>query len=134
VHYLCTYRPRAPDIQTRPMESYRESQKHLARPYRKAVLKTLLIFTAISGLLFFTLNVQRENYPLAFAELGMACYSVFILWAIGNTRHLERWILAFILPFCITMMFALTSPRATTTVFAWVLLTTVSPCSSPKRH
>ncbi|HCA11691.1 MAG TPA: GGDEF domain-containing protein, partial [Marinobacter adhaerens] len=71
------------------MESYRESQKHLARPYRKAVLKTLLIFTAISGLLFFTLNVQRENYPLAFAELGMACYSVLIFWAIGNTRHLE---------------------------------------------
>ena len=104
------------------MESYRESQKHLARPYRKAVLKTLLILTAISGLLFFTLNVQRGNYPLAFAELGMACYSVFIFWAIGNTRHLERWILAFILPFCITMMFALTSPRATTTVFAWVLL------------
>jgi diguanylate cyclase (GGDEF)-like protein len=104
------------------MESYRESQKHLARPYRKAVLKTLLILTAISGLLFFTLNIQRENYPLAFAELGMACYSVFIFWAIGNTKHLERWILAFILPFCITMMFALMSPRATTTVFAWVLL------------
>ena len=104
------------------MESYRESQKHLARPYRKAVLQTLLILTAISGLLFFTLNIQRENYPLAFAELGMACYSVFIFWAIGNTKHLERWILAFILPFCITMMFALTSPRATTTVFAWVLL------------
>ncbi len=104
------------------MESYRESQKHLARPYRKAVLKALLILTAISGLLFFTLNVQRQNYPLAFAELGMACYSVFILWAIGNTKHLERWILAFILPFCITMMFALISPRATTTVFAWVLL------------
>jgi len=104
------------------MESYRESQKHLARPYRKAVLKALLILTAISGLLFFTLNIQRQNYPLAFAELGMACYSVFILWAIGNTKHLERWILAFILPFCITMMFALISPRATTTVFAWVLL------------
>lgn len=104
------------------MESYRESQKHLARPYRKAVLKTLLVLTFISGLLFFTLNVQRQNYPLAFAELGMACYSVFIFWAIGKTKHLERWILAFILPFCITMMFALTSPRATTTVFAWVLL------------
>jgi diguanylate cyclase (GGDEF)-like protein len=104
------------------MECYRESQKHLARPYRKAVLKTLLILTAISGLLFFTFNIQRQNFPLAFIELGMAFYSVFILWAVGNTRHLERWILAFILPFCITMMFALTSPRATTTVFAWVLL------------
>ena len=105
-----------------PTESYRESQKHLARPYRKAVLKTLLILTAVSGLLFFILNFTRQNYPLAFAELGMACYSVFILWAIKRTRHIERWVLAFILPFCITMMFALTSPRATSTVFAWVLL------------
>lgn len=62
------------------MESYTESQKHLARPYRKAVLKTLLILTAVSGLLFFMLNMQRGNYPLAFAEIGMACYSVFIFW------------------------------------------------------
>jgi len=104
------------------MESYRESQKHLARPYRKAVLKTLLILTVISGLLFFALNVQRQNYSLAFAELAMACYSAFILWAVGNTQHLERWVIAYILPFCLTMMFALISPRATTTVFAWVLL------------
>ncbi len=104
------------------METYSESQKHLARPYRRAVLKTLLIFTAISGLLFFLMNVERQNYPLAVAELGMAAYSVFVFWVVRNTRHLERWILAFLLPFCIIMMFALTSPRATTTVFAWVLL------------
>lgn len=104
------------------MNSYREAQKHLARPYRQAVLKTLLILTALSGVLFFTFNFQKQNYALAFAELGMVFYSVFILWASRKTRYLERWILAFFLPFCITMMVAFASPRATTTVFAWVLL------------
>ena len=104
------------------MESYSESQKQLARPYRKAVLRALLFITLVSGLLFFVLNTSRGNYPLAYVELGMALYSVFILWAIRRTAHLERWILAYALPFFTAMMFALLSPRATATVFAWVLL------------
>ena len=104
------------------MESYSESQKQLARPYRKAVLRALLFITLVSGLLFFVLNTSRGNYPLAYVELGMALYSVFILWAIRRTAHLERWILAYTLPFFTAMMFALLSPRATATVFAWVLL------------
>ncbi|MEC7815720.1 MAG: GGDEF domain-containing protein [Pseudomonadota bacterium] len=104
------------------MDSYHESRRQLARPYRKAVLKALLGLTLVAGLIFFTLNIQRQNYPLALAELGMALYSAYIFFAIRRTRHLERWILAYIFPFCITMMFALTTPRATSTVFAWVLL------------
>jgi len=104
------------------MDSYRESQKHLARPYRKAVLKTLLGLTLVAGLLFFVLNIRNQNYPLAFAELAMALYSAGIFFAVNNTRHLERWILVYVIPFFTTMMFALTSPRATATVFAWVLL------------
>ena len=51
------------------MESYRESQKHLARPYRKAVLKTLLIFTAISGLLFFTLKKELFSAHAGISKL-----------------------------------------------------------------
>ena len=104
------------------MDSYLESRKQLARPYRKAVLKSLLGLTLVAGLIFFTLNIQKQNYPLALAELGMAIYSVIIYVAIRRTRHLERWVMAYLLPFCITMMFALTTPRATSTVFAWVLL------------
>ncbi|AOY90291.1 GGDEF domain-containing protein [Marinobacter salinus] len=104
------------------MESYSEAQKHLARPYRKAVLRSLLAFTFGAGLLFFFLNLKNQNYPLAYAELGMAVYSAFIFRAISDTAHLERWILAFTLPFFTTMMFALISPRATSTVYAWVLL------------
>ncbi|MEC7816751.1 MAG: GGDEF domain-containing protein [Pseudomonadota bacterium] len=104
------------------MESHRESQKKLARPYRKAVFRALLVLTLISGFVFAALNIQRGNYPLAVAEIGMALYSAFLLYVIRNTRYLERWIIAYILPFCTTMMFALLSPRSTATVFAWVLL------------
>lgn len=104
------------------MDSYQESQRQLARPYRKAVLRALLVFTFVAGILFFLLNMQRGNHPLAFAEIGMALYAAVIFRAVRNTRHLERWVLAYLLPFFITMMFALTTPRATSTVFAWVLL------------
>lgn len=104
------------------MESHREARKKLARPYRKAVFRALLVLTLVSGLLFFLLNIQQGNYPLALAEIGMASYSAFLLYVIRRTQYLERWIIAYILPFCTTMMFALLSPRATATVFAWVLL------------
>lgn len=104
------------------MDTYRESQRQLARPYRKAVLRTLLGLTFVSGILFCFLNLQRGNHPLAFAELGMSMYSAFIFVAVRRTQHLERWVLAYLLPFFITMMYALSTPRATTTVFAWVLL------------
>lgn len=104
------------------MESHRESQKKLARPYRKAVFRALLVLTLISGILFALLNVQKGNYPLALAEIGMAAYSAFLLHIIRTTRHLERWIIAYIVPFCTVMMLSLWSPRSTATVFAWVLL------------
>lgn len=103
------------------MEDYPESQKHLARPYRKAVLKALLGLTFVGGLLFFTLNINKQNYPLAFAELVMAMYALAVYRAVRNTQHLERWILAYTLPFFTTMMFSLVSPHATASVFAWVL-------------
>lgn len=94
----------------------------LAQPLRKTVLKSLLVLTLVAGIMFFILNVHHGLYALAMVELAMAGYSTVLLVIIRNTRHLERWILAFILPFFSAMMFAMYTPRATDSVFAWALL------------
>lgn len=104
------------------MESYKEPLKELARPYRKAVLKALLALTVIGGVLFAALNISNGSYILAAVEIAMGAYAIFVFRAIRHTRHLERWIIAYAIPFFTAMMFAMTTPRSTSTVHAWVLL------------
>lgn len=104
------------------MDSFKEPLKELARPYRKAVLKALLALTMIGGALFATLNFLTGSYMLAFVEIVMGVYAIFVFRAIGHTRHLERWIIAYAIPFFTAMMYAMTTPKATVTVHAWVLL------------
>ncbi|GAB3097518.1 GGDEF domain-containing protein [Aestuariicella hydrocarbonica] len=107
------------------MQNYLNSQQLLSRPYRQAVLKALLIITIISGLLFTVLNLGRQNYSLAFAELLMSIYSMAILWLLSTTdfvKHIEIWALVYLVPFFSVMMLALASPGATASVFVWVFL------------
>lgn len=104
------------------MHNTRETRRKLAQPHRKAVLVALLCITAISGILFGIVNLQRANMPLALAELAMSAYSLFLLARVRRTAVLQRWIYAYSIPFFTTMMFALTTERATITVFGWVLL------------
>jgi len=104
------------------MDSYKEPLKALARPYRKAVLRALLVLTVLGGTLFALLNVFSGSYLLAVVEVAMGAYAIFVFRAVRDTRHLERWILAFAIPFFTAMMFAMTTPRASATVHAWVLL------------
>lgn len=94
----------------------------LARPYRKSLLIALLVLTFLSGLLFAWINIARANYLVATVELLMAGYSVILFGALRHARHLERWILAYLLPFFTVMMIALAAPRSTLNVFIWVLL------------
>jgi diguanylate cyclase (GGDEF)-like protein len=94
----------------------------LAQPHRQVVLTALLWLTFGAGLSFAILNILFGSVALALAELSMAAYSAFILRVIPKTRHLDRWIMAFIVPFFAVMIFAMSIPRTTITVFAWVLL------------
>lgn len=104
------------------MDSRSESLRALARPYRKAVLKALLILTIMAGLLFAALNFSKGRLPLAFAELGMVAFAAAILFAIRDTDRVERWAVVFLIPFCATMIFSMMLPTSTTTAFAWVLI------------
>lgn len=99
-----------------------DAQTLLARPYRKSVLRALLVITILSGFLFAGLNIGRGNYSVATVELVMAIYSVFILFAIRRVQRLERWMLAYVVPFFTAMMVALASPLSTASVFVWALL------------
>jgi diguanylate cyclase (GGDEF)-like protein len=68
------------------------------------------------------MNLLKGSYPLAFVEIAMGAYSVIVYRAIRHTRHLERWIIAYLVPFFTAMVFAMATPRSTSAVHAWVLL------------
>lgn len=104
------------------MDSYEAPLKELARPYRKAVLQSLLVITLIGASVFASLNLIKGSYPLAVVEIAMGVFAIVVYWAIQDTQHLERWILAYLLAFFTAMMFAMTTPRSTSSVHAWVLL------------
>lgn len=82
----------------------------------------LLWITICAGLLFAVLNLLYASVALAVVELVMVVYSGLILIAIRKTAHVERWIMAYLVPFFAAMMFAMTTPRSTPSVFAWILL------------
>ncbi len=104
------------------MDATPDTVSRLAQPHRKAVLAALLWITISAGLMFAMLNVLYGSLTLAVVEIAMVVYSGFLLAAIRRTAHLERWILAYLIPFFAAMMFAMTTPRSTPSVFAWVLL------------
>jgi diguanylate cyclase (GGDEF)-like protein len=104
------------------MDLHNESARTLGKPYRKAVLKALLILTIGAGIIFVGLNLSKGRWPLALAESGMVLFSVLVLFAIRKTDRIERWALIFLTPFCITMLFSMMLPTSSVTVFAWVLI------------
>lgn len=103
------------------MDSSETSHK-LAQPHRKAVLISLLWLTAISGIIFGLTNISRGNTTLAIPEFFMSAYSIFLMFAVRETKNLQRWIFLYTVPFFSVMMFAMTTHRATISVFGWVLL------------
>jgi len=90
--------------------------------HRRTVLKALLLITMISGVLFCILNTQRGVYALATIELLTAAYSLLLYRVVSRTRHLDAWILAYLLPFLSIMMFALAQPGTSDSIFVWVFL------------
>lgn len=92
------------------------------RALRRGVLTALLIITALSGLLFFVINLQRGALPIAVAELVAAFCSLALLPVVRRTQRLTLWGLVYLLPFFGIMMLALATPQASITVFVWIYL------------
>ncbi|WP_166267709.1 GGDEF domain-containing protein [Marinobacter caseinilyticus] len=104
------------------MDTRLETVTRLAQPHRRAILVALLWLTVAAGLLFAVLNLIYGSAILAMAELLMVVYAGALLLVVQVTQYIERWIVAFVLPFFCVMMFALTVPRASASIFAWVLV------------
>lgn len=104
------------------MDAHPDTLTQLARPHRKAVLIALLWLTIVAGIFFGILNVTRGTLTLAFVEWAMSLYSIVLLVSVRKTHLLERWILAYIFPFFTAMMIAVATPKASVTIFGWVLL------------
>lgn len=90
--------------------------------HRRSVLKALLLITAAGGVIFFLINFPRGLHALAFTELVASFCSLLIYRIAGRTARLDLWILLYLIPFLTIMMFALAQPRASDTVFIWVLI------------
>ncbi|MCA6062225.1 GGDEF domain-containing protein [Thalassolituus marinus] len=90
--------------------------------HRRTLIKILLLITGVSGVIFFALNMSRGLYVLGTVELIVAAYSLLLYRVVSRTEHLDKWILAYLIPFLTTMMFALAQPGASDTIFVWVFL------------
>lgn len=98
---------------------------HSGQSQRRALLKALLIITALGGALFYVINIRRGVIMLAYLELGAAIASLMLFMVVGRTPRLLLWTLIYLIPFLTIMMTALYLPAASPTVFLWIYIVPV---------
>ncbi|WJG10294.1 GGDEF domain-containing protein [Aliiglaciecola sp. LCG003] len=89
--------------------------------YRRDVIRVLLMLTFIGGCVFSAINFYRGLYPLAIIELGYGIFSIILWRNILTTANFQRWVMLYLLPFFIIMMYALSVPNASDSIFVWIL-------------
>ncbi|MBL7251076.1 diguanylate cyclase [Alloalcanivorax sp. C16-2] len=107
------------------MAATRWGGDHNGESQRRALLKALLIITALCGVLFFVINSRRGVMVLAYMELGAAVASLALYVVARRTRRLLLWTLLYLIPFLTIMMVALYIPGSSPTVFLWVYIVPV---------
>ncbi|WP_342807189.1 GGDEF domain-containing protein [Alteromonas sp. M12] len=89
--------------------------------YRRKVLQVLLLITFFGGFVFGLSNIYRELYTLAFLELGYGLFSFLVWRQIGNTTNFQFWVISYLFPFFSIMMYALSVPGSSQSIFVWIL-------------
>ena len=89
--------------------------------HRRDVFRTLLLIISLGGISFFFINIYRELYFLAVFELLYSFYSIFILSIITSSQYFQRWVLAYIIPLFTLILYALTLPETSNSIFMWIL-------------
>ncbi|MDN4501571.1 GGDEF domain-containing protein [Alteromonadaceae bacterium BrNp21-10] len=89
--------------------------------HRRDVMHMLLWITSVGGIVFCAINFYRGLWALAILELVYGLFSLSLVRIIKVTPNLQKWILIYIIPFFMIMMFALFQPRASQAIFAWIL-------------
>ncbi|MCB1677286.1 MAG: GGDEF domain-containing protein [Halioglobus sp.] len=100
-----------------------DTLRQLALPHRRATLLAMLWTTVVAGAFFGLINLVLGAVAAALLEFAMCGLSAYLLYSVPRARHLERWMLAYTLPFFSVMMLLLyLMPDATDTLFVWTLL------------
>ena len=89
--------------------------------YRRDVMRVLLMVTFIGGLVFSAINFYRGLLPLATLELAYGMLSISLWFRIKHTPHFQLWVVAYLTPFFIIMMYALSVPTSSESIFSWTL-------------
>lgn len=89
--------------------------------YRRDVMRVLVLFTFTGGLLFSVVNFLREIYILSAIELGFSFYSIFLWRIIPTTPNFSKWVLLYIIPCFLVIMYALFLPKSSEAMFVWIL-------------
>jgi diguanylate cyclase (GGDEF)-like protein len=88
---------------------------------RVPLFRVMLVIMIIAGSTFAWLNLQRQEYPLALAELGAVLLSAVLLLRLRQLNNLRFWYQLFVFALCSAVLVGLFDPTATATLFVWVL-------------
>lgn len=89
--------------------------------YRRDVMRVLVSFTFVGGLLFSIVNFYRGLYVLAGIEIVFSVYSVFLWRIIPATPNFTKWAMSYTIPCFFVIMYALYLPKSSEAIFVWVL-------------
>lgn len=91
-------------------------------PHQAIILRVIALFTMVGGCLFGVLNYQRELYLLSAVEFLMAALAGVFFVLLKSKFDPRKWMLMFVICFCLVMMWALYDPKTQATVFVWMFL------------
>ncbi|WP_199271680.1 GGDEF domain-containing protein [Paraglaciecola sp. L3A3] len=89
--------------------------------YRRSVMRVLLFLTMVGGLIFAVINFYRGLWSLATIELMFGLFSFFLWRRILLTEHFQLWVMVFLFPLFITMVYAMYIPNSSVSIFVWIL-------------
>ncbi|WP_199271318.1 GGDEF domain-containing protein [Paraglaciecola sp. L1A13] len=89
--------------------------------YRRDVMRVLLIITFIGGCIFSAVNFQRGLWPLALIELLYGLFSLWLWLRILTTVYFQKWVTIYVVPFFVIMIYGLSVPQSSESIFVWIL-------------
>lgn len=89
--------------------------------YRRDIMVVLLIVTFLGGVIFSIINFYRGLWSLASIELSYGVFSLWLWFRIQNTKHFQRWVTIYVVPFFIIMIYGLSLPQSSESIFVWIL-------------
>lgn len=94
----------------------------LAQRHRRALMRVLLVCTALFGCIFIALNFAAGKYLLMSVEIAVTGFALWLLPVMKRTPNLQRWTLSYLIVLYSGTTYALVTPATSVSVFGWVLI------------